>query len=95
MEGDLAIALQGADVFIGVSKGDILSDVMVGSMNPDAIIFALANPTPEISYEKALEAGARIVGTGRSDQPNQINNLLAFPGLFKGALMAKSRKYNN
>lgn len=90
--GGLADAIVGADVFIGVSAPNVLSKDMVRSMNKDAIVFAMANPTPEIMPEEALEAGVAIVGTGRSDYPNQINNVLVFPGLFKGALRAKSKK---
>ncbi|MDR3259046.1 MAG: NADP-dependent malic enzyme [Fusobacteriaceae bacterium] len=92
IEGDLNKAIEGADIFIGVSTGNILTKDMVKKMNKDAIIFALANPTPEIMPEDAKAAGARIIGTGRSDYPNQINNVLVFPGLFKGALRAKSKK---
>lgn len=84
--GDLKDAVVGADVFIGVSAGGILSADMVTTMRPDPIIFALANPTPEIEPSAAHEAGAAVVATGRSDMPNQINNVLAFPGVFKGAL---------
>lgn len=90
--GGLAEAIVGADVFIGVSAPNVLTKDMVKTMNRDAIVFAMANPTPEIMPEDALEAGAAIVGTGRSDYPNQINNVLVFPGLFKGALRAKSKK---
>ena len=90
--GGLADAIVGADVFIGVSAPNVLSKDMVRSMNKDAIVFAMANPTPEIMPEEALEARTEIVGTGRSDYPNQINNVLVFPGLFKGALRAKSKK---
>lgn len=90
--GGLAEAIVGADVFVGVSAPNVLSKEMVKTMNRDAIVFAMANPTPEIMPEDALEAGAAIVGTGRSDYPNQINNVLVFPGLFKGALRAKSKK---
>ena len=90
--GGLAEAIVGADVFVGVSAPNVLSKDMVKTMNRDAIVFAMANPTPEIMPEDALEAGAAIVGTGRSDYPNQINNVLVFPGLFKGALRAKSKK---
>ena len=85
-EQTLSDLLEGADVFIGVSIGNIVTQANIKSMNPDAIVFALANPDPEISYADAKEAGARIVGTGRSDSPNQVNNVLAFPGIFKGAL---------
>lgn len=84
--GDLARAMQGADVFIGVSKPDLVNEEMVKSMADKSIIFAMANPTPEIMPDKAKAAGAYIVGTGRSDFPNQINNVLVFPGIFKGAL---------
>jgi malate dehydrogenase (oxaloacetate-decarboxylating) len=84
--GDLAEALAGADVFIGVSVGGILKPEMIHSMAPDPIVFALANPVPEIMPTVALAAGARIVATGRSDFPNQVNNSLVFPGVFRGAL---------
>lgn len=85
-EGLLADAMKGADIFIGVSAPEIVSSEMVASMNKDSVMFALANPVPEIMPDLAKEAGARIVGTGRSDYPNQVNNVLAFPGIFKGAL---------
>ena len=88
LRGGLADALKGADVFVGVSAAGVINADMVRSMNKDAIIFAMANPTPEIMPDEALAAGARIVGTGRSDFPNQINNVLVFPGLFRGALDA-------
>ena len=86
MAGTLADALVGADVFIGVSAPGVVTREMVASMAKDAIVFPMANPTPEIMPDEALAAGARIVGTGRSDFPNQINNVLAFPGVFRGAL---------
>ena len=86
LTGGLDIAIKNADVFVGVSAPNILSEEMVKSMNADAIVFAMANPTPEIMPDKAKEAGARVVGTGRSDFPNQINNVLVFPGIFRGAL---------
>lgn len=86
--GTLKDALEGADIFIGVSRGNLVDEDMVASMNKDAIVFAMANPVPEISPEKARQAGARVVGCGRSDFPNQINNVLIFPGLFRGALDA-------
>ena len=86
ISGTLADAMKGADVFVGLSVGGIVSEKMVRSMADDAIVFALANPTPEIMPEKARKAGARIVGTGRSDCLNQINNSLGFPGIFRGAL---------
>ena len=89
---DLKEAMIGADIFIGVSAPNLVSKEMVASMNKDAIIFPMANPNPEITYDDAKEAGARIVGTGRSDKPNQINNLLAFPGLFRGLLDGEAIK---
>lgn len=94
-EGTLADALNQADVFIGVSSKDAVSKDMVKSMNSDAIVFAMANPDPEIMPQDALDAGARIVGTGRSDFANQINNVLAFPGIFRGALDAKATDIND
>ena len=93
-KGTLKDALKGADVFIGLSKGNLLTANDLKSMNKDAIVFAMANPTPEISFDEASKAAA-IVGTGRSDYPNQINNSLSFPGLFRGALDAKAVKINN
>ena len=89
VSGKLADALVGADIFVGVSAPGIVSQDMVRSMNKDAILFAMANPTPEIMPDLAKEAGARVVGTGRSDFPNQVNNVLVFPGIFKGALEAR------
>ena len=86
LTGALDVAIKNADVFVGVSAPGILSEEMVKSMNSDAIVFAMANPTPEIMPDKARAAGARVVGTGRSDFPNQINNVLVFPGIFRGAL---------
>lgn len=86
--GSLADAMKGADVFVGVSTGNIVTADMVRTMNKDPIIFALANPTPEIMPDEALAGGAAIVGTGRSDLPNQVNNVLVFPGVFRGALKA-------
>ena len=88
----LAEEIVGSDVFIGVSAPKILTKEMVLSMNKNAIVFAMANPEPEITYEDAIDAGAYVVGTGRSDFPNQINNVLAFPGLFKGALECRAKK---
>ncbi|MBR6519144.1 MAG: NAD-dependent malic enzyme [Oscillospiraceae bacterium] len=88
--GTLADAMKGADVFVGVSRGNLVSEEMVASMNEKPIILAMANPTPEIMPDKALKAGAYIVGTGRSDFPNQINNVLVFPGIFKGALKVRA-----
>ena len=86
LTGGLIEAIKNADVFVGVSAPDIVTEEMIKSMNNDAIVFAMANPTPEIMPDKAKKAGARIVGTGRSDFPNQINNVLVFPGIFRGAL---------
>lgn len=88
--GSLADALKGADIFVGVSAPNIVSAEMVQSMNKDAIIFAMANPVPEIMPDVAKAAGARVVGTGRSDFPNQVNNVIAFPGIFKGALEGRA-----
>lgn len=89
-KGTLADALKGADIFVGVSAPNIVTEEMVASMNKDAILFAMANPTPEIMPDIAKKAGARIVGTGRSDFPNQVNNVIAFPGIFKGALEGRA-----
>ena len=93
-KGTLADAMKGADVFIGVSAPGIVSREMVASMAKDAIVFPMANPTPEIMPDEALAAGARVVGTGRSDFPNQINNVLAFPGIFRGALDCRASQIN-
>ena len=94
LHGGLAEAMKGADVFIGVSAPGVVSEEMVASMAKDSIVFPMANPTPEIMPEKAKAAGARIVGTGRSDYPNQINNVLAFPGIFRGALDCRASTIN-
>ena len=94
LHGSLADAMRGADVFIGVSAPNIVSEDMVRSMAKDAIVFPMANPQPEIMPDRALAAGARIVGTGRSDFPNQINNVLAFPGIFRGALDCRATCIN-
>ena len=88
--GSLADALKGADIFVGVSAPNIVTAEMVKSMAPDSILFAMANPTPEIMPDVAKAAGARVVGTGRSDFPNQVNNVVAFPGIFKGALEGRA-----
>ncbi len=88
--GTLADAMKGADIFVGVSAPNIVTPEMVKSMNHDAILFAMANPVPEIMPDVAKAAGARVVGTGRSDFPNQVNNVVAFPGIFKGALEARA-----
>ncbi|MGL6173781.1 MAG: NAD(P)-dependent malic enzyme [Cellulosilyticaceae bacterium] len=91
LRGTLQDAMVGADIFIGVSAPNIVTKEMIASMNRDAIVFAMANPIPEIMPDLAKEAGARVVGTGRSDFPNQVNNVLVFPGIFKGALEARAR----
>lgn len=88
--GSLADAMKGADIFVGVSAPGIVSAEMVSSMNKDAILFAMANPVPEIMPDIAKAAGAKVVGTGRSDFPNQVNNVVAFPGIFKGALEGRA-----
>ena len=90
--GSLADAMKGADIFVGVSAPGIVSKEMVASMAPDSILFTMANPVPEIMPDLAKEAGARVVGTGRSDFPNQINNVVAFPGIFKGALEGRAKE---
>ena len=94
LHGNLADAMKGADVFIGVSAPGIVSQDMIRSMNSDAVVFPMANPTPEIMPDLAKEAGARVVGTGRSDFPNQINNVLAFPGILRGALDCRASCIN-
>ncbi len=90
--GTLSDALKGADIFVGVSAPGIVTKEMVASMNKDSILFAMANPVPEIMPDLAKEAGARVVGTGRSDFPNQVNNVIAFPGIFKGALEGRAKQ---
>ena len=90
--GTLADALKGADIFVGVSAPGIVTQEMVASMNTDSILFAMANPVPEIMPDLAKAAGARVVGTGRSDFPNQVNNVVAFPGIFKGALQGRAKQ---
>ena len=95
MRGTLEDAMKGSDVFIGVSVPGVVTKEMVESMNRDAIVFAMANPVPEIFPEEAKEGGAKVVGTGRSDFPNQINNILAFPGLFRGTLDARATDITN
>jgi len=94
LQGNLDDALVGADVFIGVSVANLLTKEHIVSMNNDPIVFALANPNPEITYENAKKWGVRIIGTGRSDYPNQVNNVLAFPGIFKGALEVRATDIN-
>ena len=91
-KGTLADAMKGADIFVGVSAPGIVTKEMVASMNTDSILFAMANPVPEIMPDLAKEAGARVVGTGRSDFPNQVNNVVAFPGIFKGALEGRAKQ---
>ncbi len=93
-KGDLAEVMKNADVFVGVSAPNIVSPEMVSSMAKDAIVFPMANPTPEIMPDEAKKGGARVVGTGRSDYPNQINNVLAFPGIFRGALDCRASQIN-
>lgn len=92
--GDLRSVMKDADVFIGVSLKDLVDEAMVESMKRDPIIFAMANPDPEITPERAKRAGARVIGTGRSDYPNQVNNVLAFPGIFEGALSVRATDIN-
>lgn len=94
IKGSLADALKGADAFVGVSKPGLVNADMIKSMNDKPIVFAMANPTPEIMPDKAKQAGAFIIGTGRSDFPNQINNVVAFPGIFKGALAVRAKDIN-
>ena len=95
LTGTLADAMKGADVFIGVSAPGVVSEEMVSSMAEDACVFPMANPTPEIMPDLAKAAGARVVGTGRSDIPNQINNVMAFPGIFRGALDVRAKDIND
>ncbi len=95
VKGGLAEAIKGADLFVGVSAPNVLKEEMVKSMNKDTVVFAMANPTPEIMPDVAKKAGARVVGTGRSDFPNQINNVLAFPGIFRGALDCRAKEIND
>lgn len=94
LEGSLSDALAGADIFVGVSAPGIVTEDMIKSMNKDAVVFAMANPVPEIMPDIARNAGAAVVGTGRSDFPNQVNNVLAFPGIFKGALSVRASDIN-
>lgn len=94
INGSLSDALKGADIFVGVSASGIVSEEMIRSMNKDAIVFAMANPVPEIMPDLAKKGGAAVVGTGRSDFPNQVNNVLAFPGIFKGALSVRASDIN-
>ena len=95
IKGSLSDIIKDSDIFIGLSVGDIVNKEMIKSMADDAIVFALANPTPEIDPELAKEAGAKVIATGRSDYANQINNVLAFPGVFRGALDVKSKEIND
>ncbi len=94
LRGNLLDAAQGADVLLGVSRPGLFIPEIIQSMNSDSIVFAMANPIPETSYDAAKEAGAKVVGTGRSDSPNQVNNVLVFPGLFRGAIDVRARKIN-
>ncbi len=94
LKGKLEVAMVGADVFIGVSAPNVVTKEMVTSMNPEAIVFAMANPIPEVLPQIAEEGGAKVIGTGRSDFPNQINNVLAFPGIFRGALDVRASEIN-
>ena len=94
-EGELKDIIKGADVFVGVSAGGVVTKEMVETMNKDSIVFACANPIPEIYPELAKEAGARVVATGRSDYPNQINNVLAFPGIFRGVFDVRAKEIND
>ncbi len=95
VKGTLADAIVGADLFVGVSAPNVLKEEMVKTMSKDAVVFAMANPTPEIMPDLAKKAGAKVVGTGRSDFPNQINNVLAFPGIFRGALDCRAKEIND
>lgn len=95
IEGSLEDAITGSDIFIGVSAPNLLTEKMIQSMNADPIVFALANPNPEITYENAIKWGVRVIATGRSDYPNQVNNMLAFPGIFKGALEVRATDIND
>ncbi|MBP3274223.1 MAG: NAD-dependent malic enzyme, partial [Butyrivibrio sp.] len=92
LSGSLADALKGADIFVGVSAPGIVTKEMASHMNKDAIMFAMANPVPEIMPDLAKEAGVRVIGTGRSDFPNQVNNVLVFPGIFRGALEVRAKQ---
>jgi len=94
LRGTLADAMKGSDIFVGVSAPGVVTEEMVASMNKDAIVMAMSNPTPEIMPDLAIKAGAKVVGTGRSDFPNQINNVLAFPGIFRGALDVRASDIN-
>jgi malate dehydrogenase (oxaloacetate-decarboxylating) len=94
MTGTIKDAMKGADIFIGVSAGNVIKSDMIEGMANDPIVFAMANPIPEIMPDAAKEGGAKIVGTGRSDFPNQINNVLGFPGIFRGALNVRAREIN-
>ena len=94
IQGGLADACVGADVFVGVSQAGVLKPEMIATMKENPMVFAMANPVPEIMYDEAIAAGVAVMGTGRSDMPNQINNVLAFPGIFRGALDAHARDIN-
>ncbi|HWR39674.1 MAG TPA: NADP-dependent malic enzyme [Patescibacteria group bacterium] len=94
VKGDLATAVKGADVIIGVSAPGVFTREIIQSMNTDAIVIAMANPVPEVSYQEAIDFGARVAGTGRSDAPNQVNNVTVFPGIFRGAIDVRARQIN-
>ena len=94
LHGDLKAAMKGRDIFVGVSAPNIVTAEMVGTMADDAIVFAMANPTPEIMPDEARKGGARVIATGRSDFPNQINNVLVFPGVFRGAFDVRASDIN-
>lgn len=95
LKGDINEALKGSDIFLGLSMGDLLNEEHIKSMDKDAIVFAMANPVPEINPQLALDAGAKVVATGRSDYPNQINNVLVFPGMFKGAILTGTKEISS
>jgi malate dehydrogenase (oxaloacetate-decarboxylating) len=95
LSGDLSHAVNGSDIFLGLSMGDLLNAEHIKSMNKDAIVFAMANPVPEINPQIAIDAGAKVVATGRSDYPNQINNVLVFPGMFKGAIETSTKEISS
>jgi len=95
ISGSVKDAIRGADVFVGVSVGNLLDADDVRTMNDDAIIFAMSNPTPEITPDEARKGGAKVIGTGRSDYPNQVNNVLAFPGIFRGAIDARATRISS
>jgi malate dehydrogenase (oxaloacetate-decarboxylating) len=95
IQGSLSDAMEGSDIFLGLSQGNLINAGHISSMNADPIVFAMANPVPEIEPKIALEAGAKVVATGRSDYPNQINNVLVFPGMFKGAIATSTKEISD